>query len=92
MWKTDSTNFLNYASGEIHWAKVWYADLGEDVCKQLASWTHESITLEACGFNRYYFIRQSRWYVLILALLASHLLDRTAKWNNLSNIGGWAKV
>ena len=89
--KKTSTNFTNYATGEIHWAKLWYADLGEDVCKQLASWTHESITLEACGFNRYY-LSDNPDGMCNFSLLASHLLDRTARWNNTStNVGGWAK-
>ena len=89
--KQTSTIFANYATGEVHWAKIWYADLGEDVCKQLASWTHESITLEACGFNRYY-LSDNPDGMCSFSLLASHLLDRTARWNTSGNTGGWAKA
>ena len=89
--KQTSTIFANYAQGEINWAKVWYADLGEDICKKLAVWTHEPVTLEACGFNRYY-LSDNPDDMCSFSLLASHLLDRTVQWNkNGTNTGGWAE-
>ena len=89
--KQTSTIFANYAQGEINWAKVWYADLGEDICKKLAVWTHELVTLEACGFNRYY-LSDNPDDMCSFSLLASHLLDRTVQWNkNGTNTGGWAE-
>lgn len=89
--KQTSTIFANYASGNIHWAKIWYKDLGEDVCKNLALWTHESITLEACGFNKYY-LTDNPDGMCSFSLLASHLLSRTKQWNTTNtNDGGWAK-
>ena len=88
--KQTSTIFANYATGKIHWAKIWYKDLGEDVCKNLALWTHESITLEACGFNKYYLVDNPDG-MCSFSLLASHLLGRTKKWNVANtNVGGWA--
>ena len=88
--KQTSTNFANYASGNIHWAKIWYKDLGEDVCRSLALWTHESIELEACGFNKYY-LADNPDSMCSFSLLASHLLSRTKKWNpSNTNAGGWA--
>lgn len=88
--KQTSTIFANHAKGEVNWAKLWYADLGEQVCKQLASWTHETIGFEACGFNRYY-LSDNPDDMCSFSLLATNLLDRTKKWNNTStNIGGWA--
>ena len=88
--KADDGIYENYAIGNINWAKVWYKDLGEDTCKSLAIWTHESITLEACGFRKYYLTNNTSKRCSF-SLLASHLLGRTKKWN-LSNVntGGWA--
>lgn len=88
--KKTSTNFTDYASGEIYWCKLWYADLGSEVCRQLAAWTHEKITLEACGFNRYY-TSDNPDEMCSFSLLASGLLDRKSKWNTTNtNVGGWA--
>ena len=89
--RADDGIYENYGVGNINWAKVWYADLGEDVCKNLAMWTHESITLEACGFRKYY-LTDNASKRCSFSLLASHLLGRTKKWNtNNTNAGGWAE-
>lgn len=88
--RADDGIYENHAIGNINWAKVWFADLGDDVCKNLAMWTHESIVLEACGFRKYY-LSNNRSKRCSFSLLASHLLGRTKKWNNSnSNAGGWA--
>ena len=89
--KADDGIYENYAIGNINWAKVWYADLGNDVCKSLAEWTHESITLEACGFRKYY-LTENTSKRCSFSLLASHLLGRTKRWNATNtNDGGWAE-
>lgn len=88
--KADDGIYENYAIGNINWAKVWYADLGDDVCNNLAMWTHESITLEACGFRKYY-LSNNTSKRCSFSLLASHLLGRTKMWNTSNtNDGGWA--
>ena len=88
--KQTSTIFANYASGKIHWAKIWYKDLGENVCKNLALWTHENIGFKACGFNRYYLVDNPDG-MCSFSLIASHLLERTRQWNATdTNVGGWA--
>lgn len=88
--RADDGIYENYAVGNINWAKIWYKDLGDDVCQSLAMWTHESITLEACGFRKYY-LSDNTSKRCSFSLLASHLLGRTKRWN-ISNIntGGWA--
>lgn len=88
--KADDGVYENHAIGNINWAKVWYKDLGDDTCRSLAIWTHESIALEACGFRKYY-LSNNTSKRCSFSLLASHLLGRTKKWN-MSNIntGGWA--
>ena len=88
--QADDGIYENYGVGNIYWAKVWYADLGEDVCKNLAMWTHESIALEACGFRKYY-LSDNTSKRCSFSLLASHSLSRTKKWNTTNtNAGGWA--
>ena len=88
--RADDGIYENFAIGNVHWAKVWYADLGDDVCQSLAIWTHESIGLEACGFRKYY-LSDNTSQRCSFSLLASHLLGRTAKWNTSNtNDGGWA--
>ena len=89
--KADDGYYENHAIGNINWAKVWFADLGDDVCKDLAMWTHESITLEACGFRKYY-LTENTSKRCSFSLLASHLLGRTKRWNATNtNDGGWAE-
>lgn len=88
--RADDGIYENNAIGYINWAKVWYKDLGDDVCKSLAMWTHESITLEACGFRKYY-LSNNTSKRCSFSLLATHLLGRTKKWNPTNvNSGGWA--
>ena len=82
--------YENKAVGNIHWAKIWYKDLGDDICESLAMWTHESISLEACGFRKYY-LSDNPSKRCSFSLLATHLLGRTKKWNtSATNDGGWA--
>lgn len=89
--KADDGYYENHAIGNINWAKVWFADLGDEVCKDLAMWTHESITLEACGFRKYY-LTENTSKRCSFSLLASHLLGRTKRWNTTNtNDGGWAE-
>jgi hypothetical protein len=88
--RADDGIYENHAIGNINWAKIWFSDLGDDVCKNLAMWTHESITLEACGFRKYY-LSENASKRCSFSLLASHLLGRTKRWNSSNtNDGGWA--
>ena len=89
--RADDGIYENHAIGNVNWAKVWFADLGDDVCKNLAMWTHESITLEACGFRKYY-LSDNTSKRCSFSLLASHLLGRAKAWNaSNTNAGGWAE-
>lgn len=58
--KADDGAYENFATGVIYWAKLWYADLGDAACRQLAAWTHEEFEFEACGFKRYYLSNSSK--------------------------------
>ena len=88
--KPEEHAYENNANGNIYWCKIWYQDLGEEICKQLASWTHEELKMQACGFNRYYLTENPNTRCTF-SLLASHLLDRTRSFNSTNtNTGGWA--
>ena len=52
--KADDGAFENHAVGSVYWAKIWFADLGDAACRELASWTHETRTYEVAGFKRFY--------------------------------------
>lgn len=65
----------NFAIGTVYWSKVWYKDLGEEVCEKLVGWTHESINLAVDGFNRYP-LADDATAESMFSLLATHLLDR----------------
>ena len=81
--------YENNAIGNIYWAKIWYTDLGDEVCRKLALWTREKLTLEACGFRRYY-LSEDGSKRCSFSLLASHLLSRPKAYSNVSSTaGGW---
>lgn len=90
--RADDGIYENYAIGAIYWSKLWYADLGDDACRTLASWIHESIPLEVAGFKKYYLSDNSGRRCSI-SLLASQLLSNTLPLNtSTANTGGWAKM
>ena len=47
-----SVSHGNYGKGWVHWAKIWKADLGDNVCRKLAAWPHETLRLEYAGSDR----------------------------------------
>lgn len=89
--KADDGAFESYAKGSVHWAKLWYADLGDGTCRDLAAYIHEEITTQMCGFKRKY-LSDGSGNRSAMSFLATHTL-RTKKaigTNSGSNIGGWA--
>lgn len=87
--KLANGSFKNYASGNIHWCKAWYADLGKEECKKLANWTHEKIEMKVSSFDQYY-LSGENGETCHLTLLATHLLDSNMNYNsNGKNTGGW---
>lgn len=88
--RADDGEYENYAVGEIYWAKIWYADLGDSACKDLAIWTHETKKLEMSGFKNYYVSDSKR---CSMTFVASELMDRNRIMNTTSsNVGGWAAM
>ena len=89
--RADDGLYENNASGNIYWSKVWYADLGEETCKDLAMWVHEKIPFNACGFRKYY-LSENASKRCSFSLLASQLLGRNKKWAIASdNTGGFGE-
>lgn len=91
--KADDGSYEDYARGEIYWCKIWYKDLGEAACKQLACWTHERVGFNVCGFKKYY-LSDNPSKRCNFTMLASNLLERKRAYNSQytnGNEGGWAK-
>lgn len=88
--KADDGVYENYAKGTVHWCKVWYADLGEKQCMDMASWIHEEIPMELCKFKSYYLSDVSAKRAN-LTFIASNLLGVNNNFSNKStNEGGWS--
>ena len=86
-------NYNNYAIGTIYWSKIWYADLGDDICKKLVSWPHDEIIFDVCcGVNeelKYYYIDIN--HTSSIVFIASNVLSHPVYMNSTStNSGGWA--
>ena len=89
--KADDGAYENHAIGNINWCKVWFADLGEETCVELAQWVHEKINFEVAGFKKYY-LTENASKRCTMTLLASQLLDTKKSWNDTgTNVGGWAE-
>lgn len=94
--KLEDGSYEQHATGTIYWSKVWYADLGDDVCAQIAYWPHEEISFEACyetsgNPKRYYLsdnsgARSSMTFIASTALSQSRVIHTAS---NSNNAGGW---
>lgn len=84
----------SYASGTIHWAKLWDGDLGDTICRNLASWTRNITTFEAAGSSEYkfrMFKTEDNTKYVNCCFLAKDLLDVYQIMSEKdTNIGGWA--
>lgn len=75
--------------GTIHWAKVWFADLGDDMARQLAAWPHENWTFEYYGSNRYRLSADSSRRTG-MSFISKDLLALNYVMNEQNtNVGGW---
>lgn len=88
--KADDGAFENHAKGIVHWCKIWYADLGEDMGRNIAQWIHETVPMDLAKFKGYYLADTSSKRASV-TFLASRLLGAKKQFNNKStNDGGWA--
>lgn len=88
--KADDGTYEKYASGTVYWSKVWYADLGDEVCRKIACWPHETITFEMCGFKRYYLSNNTSKRCSMSFLAKNPLVEPRALNSSSSTSGGWA--
>ena len=90
--RADDGSYENFAAGVIYWCKIWYADLGDAACKQLAAWTHEDVTYEMCGFKRYYLSDNSNKRCAMTFMQTTTLGQKMALSSTGTNTGGWANA
>lgn len=88
----DGYTYENYATGEIHWCKLWYSDLGDSACKELVSWIHEEKQMKLCNFSKYY-LSDNASKRAPMTFIAENLLDQKKSLGNTSaNSGGYAQA
>ena len=88
--KADDGFYENYGKGTVYWSKIWYADLGEKVCNELASWPHENINFEMCGFKRYYLSNNTSKRTSMSFLASVSLSVKMPMHSTGYTTGGWA--
>ena len=93
--KLEDGSYENYAVGTIYWSKLWYADLGNEACAQIACWPHEEMQFEACcesnGALKRYYLSDNSGSRSSMTFIASNVLSQPMKMNSTgSNVGGWA--
>lgn len=90
--KADDGAYERYAKGTVYWAKLWYADLGDGACRQLAAWTHENIVYQVANFKDYYLSDNSNRRCGMTFIQKETLGRSMALSTSMNNIGGWAKT
>ena len=86
--KADDGSYEKYAKGKIHWAKLWYSDLGDNECREIASWTHESIPMMVAKYKEYY-LSDNATKRANITFIAKNLLSTNHSYGNIT--GGWSK-
>lgn len=80
----------DYGTGFLHWCKIWYDDLGETNCRQLAAWYHEPTRWEYYGDSVYRLSGGTSQKSNASFICNSLLEGRTQQMNTEpTNIGGW---
>lgn len=86
--KADDGEYEKYAKGKIHWAKLWYSDLGDGECKDIAAWVHETIPMMVAKYKEYY-LSDNTTKRANITFIGKNLLSANCAYGNIS--GGWAK-
>ena len=84
----------NYGTGTIHYAKLWFNDLGDEECRKICSWIKQDITFSRCATEMYY--KPESEAMVAMSFVADELLDdsyvfdasESGDSNTLYN-GGW---
>lgn len=93
--KLEDGSYEQYGKGTVYWSKLWYADLGDDVCAKIAYWPHEEIGFEACceqnGSLKRYYLSDNSGARSSITFIASKTLSHPMSMDTVySNEGGWA--
>jgi hypothetical protein len=84
--------FSHHAQGTVYWSKVWYTDLGDEVCKKLASWPHEQVAFRLGEYNKY-FISSADEQLCSMSFLATNTVGNAVQMKDgYKNSGGWASA
>ena len=89
--KADDGAYENNATGTVYWSKLWYTDLGDNACRELVTWTHETKEFEMCGFKRYYLSENSAKRTSMTFLAKELLTQQKALGTQSTNTGGYTK-
>ena len=93
--KLEDGSYEQYCSGTVYWSKIWYADLGDSVCSQIACWSHEEMQFEVCcennGSLKRYYLSDNSGARSSITFIASKVLSQPVIMHTVtSNTGGWA--
>lgn len=82
-----------YATGWLHWCKIWYDDLGATVAQKLASWPRETLRVNFSGSNRFRLASGTSERANASFFAAQPLLRQYTAISTVasSNSGGWEK-
>lgn len=83
----------NIAKGTIHYAKIWFEDIGEEDCKKICSWVYNEMKFDYVGYNRYYY--PSTGGGCKASFIAQDLLDEARyifPTTTMSKAGGWKET
>jgi hypothetical protein len=94
--KLEDGSYEQHARGIVYWSKLWYADLGDDICTQLVCWPHEEMSFEVCceanGDLKRYYLSDNSGSRSSMVFIASGLLPHTMMMHTSTlNMGGWAE-
>lgn len=92
--KLEDGSYEEHATGTVYWSKIWYTDLGDDVCKQIADWPHEELAFEACfetnGSAKRYYLSDNSGSRSTLTFISANALSQPMAINaSGTNEGGW---
>lgn len=91
--------YRNQGKGVVHWCKIWFDDLGDSICTDLAMWPREKLKMDYWGKDKYIYAGSNdpcNASFVCSSTLGDRYYNGTA-YNNrglgmtytVSNVGGW---
>lgn len=90
--KADDGAYERHAKGTVYWSKLWYADLGDAACRELAAWTHDDLIVEVASFKNYYLSDSSNKRCSMTFLQKDTLGQSMMLSSSSNNTGGWGNT